>query len=181
MLLTEQVISSGNAFCFVWEVFGSKSLSENQTILRFSRSPSVPLGQWWNRALNLTTTYSICIFVIHYLQSTEHWTQVDRVTESVSSRLLLLILILLQLVYYTPWPVPFPDSIWNSVISQTVGRTPWTGDQPYPKDATYKGHHKHRKTQTYIHTSSGIRIHDPSIWAGENISFLIPFGHCDWH
>jgi hypothetical protein len=34
--------------------------------------------------------------------------------------------------------------------------------------------------QTDIHTLNGIRIHDPSVWAGEPILCLTPRGHCDW-
>jgi hypothetical protein len=30
-----------------------------------------------------------------------------------------------------------------------------------------------------IHTSKGIRTHDPSVWAGEDISCLVQPGHCD--
>jgi hypothetical protein len=30
-----------------------------------------------------------------------------------------------------------------------------------------------------IHALSGIQIHDPTIQAGENISYLRPRGHCD--
>jgi hypothetical protein len=43
------------------------------------------------------------------------------------------------------------------------------------KAPTYR-QHKHR-TQTDIHASSGIRTHDPSVWAGEDISCLRPRGH----
>jgi hypothetical protein len=35
-------------------------------------------------------------------------------------------------------------------------------------------------THTDIHASSGIRTHDPSIWAGEDNSCSRPRGHCDW-
>jgi hypothetical protein len=30
-----------------------------------------------------------------------------------------------------------------------------------------------------IHASTGIRTHDPSVWAGEDISCLRPCSHCD--
>jgi hypothetical protein len=39
------------------------------------------------------------------------------------------------------------------------------------------GQHKHRKIR--IHTLSGIRTQDPSVWAGKNISCIRPRGHCD--
>jgi hypothetical protein len=38
--------------------------------------------------------------------------------------------------------------------------------------------HKHRITHIYIHTSSRIRTHDPSVRAGEEGSCLRPRGHC---
>jgi hypothetical protein len=44
--------------------------------------------------------------------------------------------------------------------------------------ATYKGQHKHR-INANIHALSGIRTHDPSVRASENISCLRPRGHCD--
>jgi hypothetical protein len=34
-------------------------------------------------------------------------------------------------------------------------------------------------TRTDIYACSGIRTHDPSVWAGEDISCLRPRGHCD--
>jgi hypothetical protein len=42
--------------------------------------------------------------------------------------------------------------------------------------------HKHRiNAHTDIHVSSGIRTHDPSVWAEDNSSCLRPRGHCDRH
>jgi hypothetical protein len=35
--------------------------------------------------------------------------------------------------------------------------------------------------QTNIHALSGIRTHDPSVRAGEDISCISPCGHCDRH
>jgi hypothetical protein len=40
---------------------------------------------------------------------------------------------------------------------------------------------QNNRRQTDIHTSSGIRTHDPSVRAGEDISCLRPRGHCDRH
>jgi hypothetical protein len=37
------------------------------------------------------------------------------------------------------------------------------------------------ETRTDIHASSGSRNHDPSVWVGEDISYLRPRGHCDRH
>jgi hypothetical protein len=34
-------------------------------------------------------------------------------------------------------------------------------------------------THTDIHASSGIRTYDPSVRAGEDVSYLRPRGHCD--
>jgi hypothetical protein len=44
----------------------------------------------------------------------------------------------------------------------TVSRTPWTGDQPCRKDATYTQDETNtEEMRTDIHASSGIRSHDP--------------------
>jgi hypothetical protein len=64
--------------------------------------------------------------------------------------------------------------IFSFLISYTVGRTPWTGNQPVSRPLP-----THRTTQTDIHVSSGIRTHDPSVWAGEDGSCLRLHGHCD--
>jgi hypothetical protein len=46
------------------------------------------------------------------------------------------------------------------------------------KATTYTGQHKDR-INADIHASNAIRIHDPSVWAGENISCISLRGHCD--
>jgi hypothetical protein len=61
----------------------------------------------------------------------------------------------------------------------TVGRTPWTGDQPVARPLP-----THRTTQTQnictgIEASSGIRTHDPSVRVGEDGSCPRQRGHCD--
>jgi hypothetical protein len=58
----------------------------------------------------------------------------------------------------------------NSVL-QGVDRAPWMGDQPIAKP---------QPTQdiTDVHTPSGIRIHDPSVWDGGVISSLTSCRHC---
>jgi hypothetical protein len=64
----------------------------------------------------------------------------------------------------------------------TDGRTPWTSDQPVARPL-----HKHKTTQTpykRIHTPninalSGIRTHDPSARASEDILCLKPRGNSD--
>jgi hypothetical protein len=80
---------------------------------------------------------------------------------------------------------PFGESIHSSMALQpyvgpwhllqfrnlfyTVGRTPWTSDQPVARP----GQHKHRiNAHTNIHALSGIRIHDPSVVEGEDNSCL---------
>jgi hypothetical protein len=50
--------------------------------------------------------------------------------------------------------------------SKTVGRTPWTGDQPVVRPLPNTKH----RINTDIHALSGIRNHDPSVRAGEDIS-----------
>jgi hypothetical protein len=65
------------------------------------------------------------------------------------------------------------ESIW------TVGRTPWTGDQPGARPLTMHRTTQHRKTRTHIHASSGFRNHDPSVWAAEDSPCLRPLGHWD--
>jgi hypothetical protein len=42
-----------------------------------------------------------------------------------------------------------------------------------------QGRYLHRRQYTYIHASSGIRTHDPSVWTGEEDSCLRSHGHCD--
>jgi hypothetical protein len=52
------------------------------------------------------------------------------------------------------------------------------GGSARSKVATYTGQHKHR-INVDIHSLSGIRTHDPSLRAGEDIWCLRPRGHCD--
>jgi hypothetical protein len=88
------------------------------------------------------------------------------------SRLLLLPFVLSPLACFPS------ELIWN-YGSYTFGRTPWMGDQPSRKAATYTGQHKHRRNaQRDIRVSSGVRTHDPCVWAGEDISCLRLRGHC---
>jgi hypothetical protein len=73
-----------------------------------------------------------------------------------------------------PWPLFF-----SFLIFYAVGMTPWAGTQPFARPLA-----AHRTAQTQwmhrdIHASSGIRTHDPSVWAGEDSSCLRPPGHCD--
>jgi hypothetical protein len=59
------------------------------------------------------------------------------------------------------------------VILFTVGRTPWTGISPSQGRSPHTGKHKH-----ILHASSGIRTHDPSMYAGKGNSCYRPRGHC---
>jgi hypothetical protein len=49
------------------------------------------------------------------------------------------------------------------------------------KAVTYTQKHKHRINlhNTDIHDLSGIRTHDPSVWAGEDSSCIRTRGRCD--
>jgi hypothetical protein len=67
-----------------------------------------------------------------------------------------------------------PGHFFSFLILYTVGRTPWTGDQPS------QGRYLHKEqTETDIHASSEIRAHDPSLRASEDSSCLRPRGHYD--
>jgi hypothetical protein len=84
---------------------------------------------------------------------------------------------------YWPLTIPVAPTLehWASVkrfVSlqflnpKRVGRTPWTGDQPVARPLPTQT----EKKQTYIHTFSGIRTHDPSVRATEDSSCLRPRG-----
>jgi hypothetical protein len=69
---------------------------------------------------------------------------------------------------------------FSFLILYTVGRTPWTGDQPVGKAATYAQDNTNTdSTHTNIHALSEIRTHDPSVQAGEDGLCLRPRGHWD--
>jgi hypothetical protein len=75
-------------------------------------------------------------------------------------------------------PFVGPRPLFSFLIFYTVGRTPWTGDQPSQGRYLHTGQYKHNKrTQTSM--PCGIRTHDPSVRAGEDSSCLRPRGHCD--
>jgi hypothetical protein len=67
-------------------------------------------------------------------------------------------------------PIRIDLELW---ILYTVDGTPWTGDQPSRKATTYTGQHI-EVIRSDIHASSGIRTHDPSVSAGEDVTTL-PF------
>jgi hypothetical protein len=66
------------------------------------------------------------------------------------------------------------------VTLQTDGWTPWTGDQPRRKAATYTGQLKHTR-KADIRARVGFEPHNPSVREDEDISYIRPRGHCDWH
>jgi hypothetical protein len=72
---------------------------------------------------------------------------------------------------------PFPIRI--NLELQRVGRTPWTVDQPVARPLPTQDNTYTEETLTDIHASSGIRTHDPSVRASEDISCLRRRGHCD--
>jgi hypothetical protein len=76
-----------------------------------------------------------------------------------------------------PWPL---IQFYNHFLID--GRTPWTSDQlvtrPLPKHGTIQTQNKHIHTPN-IHSLSGIRTHDPSVWADEDSSCLRPHSYCD--
>jgi hypothetical protein len=65
-----------------------------------------------------------------------------------------------------PWP------LFSFLILYTVGRAPWTGDQPIAR-------YRINAHNTDIHAFSGIRTHDSSFRESEDSSCLTPRGHCE--
>jgi hypothetical protein len=63
------------------------------------------------------------------------------------------------------------ESIW------TFDRTPWTGDQPDARPPPTQDNTTQKNADTHIHTSSGIRTHDPSVRAVEDNTCFRPRGH----
>jgi hypothetical protein len=53
---------------------------------------------------------------------------------------------------------------------KTVGRTPWTGDQPVARPLPTQDNTNRINTHTDIHALSGIQNGEPSVRAGENSS-----------
>jgi hypothetical protein len=78
----------------------------------------------------------------------------------------------------SPWNSRFTSFFY---ILQTVGRTPWAGDQLVARPLPV---HKHRKTHTYTQTLNTHalirrRTHDPGFRASEERAFLRPLGYHD--
>jgi hypothetical protein len=86
---------------------------------------------------------------------------------------------LIHITCCSPWST---GHLWNAsfhfnfLILYTVGRTPWAGDQPVARPLRSQDS---TNTNADIRASSGIRIHDPGVWAGEDSSCLRSRGHCD--
>jgi hypothetical protein len=74
-----------------------------------------------------------------------------------------------------------PWSLIQFLNLYTVGRSPWTGDQPVgrplPTHRTTQTQNIH--THTDIHALSGIRTHDHKFRASEDSSCLTASGHCE--
>jgi hypothetical protein len=73
-----------------------------------------------------------------------------------------------------PWPLfQFLHHLHSRYVSLN-------GGSARRKSATYiQNKTKREQTHRDIHASSGVRTHDPSIWADENSSCFSPHGHCD--
>jgi hypothetical protein len=56
---------------------------------------------------------------------------------------------------------------------------PWTGDQPDAEPVATQDNTTQKNGDTYIHASSGIRIHDPSVRAVEDSMCPRRRGHWD--
>jgi hypothetical protein len=94
----------------------------------------------------------------------------------VGSRLLLLLLLWIY------GPLLCLGRFFSFLILCTVGRTPWTGDQPVAKHLPIRRttQTQNKRTQyTDIHALSGIRTHDLSVRTNKDSSCLRPRGHCD--
>jgi hypothetical protein len=87
-----------------------------------------------------------------------------------------------HLPQFWPWPTSMKLSVLLQFTrSQTVGRTPWTGDQLVARPLPVR---KHRKTHTHTQTPnfralSWIRTHDPGFRASEDSACLRLLGYCD--
>jgi hypothetical protein len=81
------------------------------------------------------------------------------------------------------WPFPIQNMTSETSESTfwTFGRTPWTGDQPVAWPLLTHRTTQHRKSQAYIHASSGIRIYDPGVRAVEDRTYLRQRGHLFFH
>jgi hypothetical protein len=65
----------------------------------------------------------------------------------------------------------------NPILS--IGRTPWTGDQPITRPLSAHRTAQTEQMYTVIRASSGIRTHDPTVRVGEDCSCPRLCGHCN--
>jgi hypothetical protein len=80
-----------------------------------------------------------------------------------------------------PFVGPWPLLHFHKHFTQSVGLHGWVIS---PSQGLYlhRVQHKHRiNVHTDIHALSGIRTHDPSVRANEDISCRRPRSHCDRH
>jgi hypothetical protein len=75
--------------------------------------------------------------------------------------------------FFGPWQLFTFSNLY------AVGRTPWMGDQPVARPLATQRTTQTQNKRKHIHTSSGIRTHDPSGRVSEDSSCLISRGHCD--
>jgi hypothetical protein len=69
--------------------------------------------------------------------------------------------------------------IFSFLTFHTIGRTPWTGDQPVARPLHTQSKAPIQNKNTNIHLSTGIRTQDPSVRTGEVSSWFRPRGHRD--
>jgi hypothetical protein len=122
------------------------------SLLHSSLYPSV-------RCLSVQNVRIRCLIASHYFHVAWH---------SYKTRIVCFITKSIYLWLHSPCG---PRSLFQFLNLYTVGRTPWTGDQPV---ATHT-----EKSHSDIHASSGIRTHDPSVRAGEDSLCLRRRGRCD--
>jgi hypothetical protein len=84
----------------------------------------------------------------------------------------------IYLCIYNLWG---PWLLFQFLNPDTVGRTPWTGDEPFARPLPTHSTTQTQINHTDIHVSSGMQTHDPSVRAGEDGSCLRPRGHRDHH
>jgi hypothetical protein len=84
--------------------------------------------------------------------------------------------LLLLIIFMALQPFVGPCRFFSFLILHTVGRTPWTGDQPI---ARLLPTHRIIAYNTDIYTLSAIQTHDPSVRESEDSWCLRPHVHCD--
>jgi hypothetical protein len=78
-----------------------------------------------------------------------------------------------------PFAGPWPLFQFHNLF-YTVGRTPWTNNQPVARPLPTQDNTNRINANTDIHALSGIRTHNPSVRASEDSSCLRPRGRCYW-